>query len=300
MLACERNGGLPVASMSRGGSQGDVLCTPTKSKGRASSKSKGIVSSAENRNKATLDNQPSSADTPNSRALRPRSTNEQADRAIESKLGEVDPLVLDAKTNAKGQTLRQVVANEIRATRGQKQYLPSKFWIQQDKEFCIFGNPFESLPAVPDNEDVCDEIVSAVMTCHHENPATRSTDQLEHTLEYKTDVNRSELTFMLNASVQGPVISRQMAHRMRVIIMDIVGRLGLFNVYQDVWEVIRSCMDLVMHEEWVVKFSKAPKGLFANEQEVRESFMDAHGDKALKPFMPRDLVKAVEDSFLGS
>lgn len=117
-----------------------------------------------------------------------RHTDEQVDRAMSGKLGHIPPAVLEGKTNSKGLTIREYVAQAFKQASGKQGRLGSKFRCRVNEEFCLTHT---SDP--PPGEQLDSELVEMIHLCHHENPAARRTVALERYLEYCKPLNRLSL-----------------------------------------------------------------------------------------------------------
>jgi len=112
------------------------------------------------------------------RRCRRRDSDEIADRSVQGRLGHMPAGIWEGLRNAKGQSIRDVVKQEIGSKRQCKGRLSSKFWTGVFEDFGLSDSLAEQLAAPEGDEPEDEDLVQALAVLHHENPASRRTSQL--------------------------------------------------------------------------------------------------------------------------
>ena len=96
------------------------------------------------------------AGTPSPRCQQGRRTeDEAAARVIKLKLLDngYDPDLVRSARNSNGETIHDLVAQEIALTRGKQKYLKTEVWVRIHSEFYLNQTVFKALPEVPYDHD---------------------------------------------------------------------------------------------------------------------------------------------------
>ena len=108
------------------------------------------------------------------RRLNRRDTDEQASRTMQAKFYEqgYSQTVVESLRNSRGESIQDVVSEEIRMTRGKKKYLTTAFWRRVYSEFELKKGMFGKLPEQP--EYMCsEELEESLLPAYDENVTTR-------------------------------------------------------------------------------------------------------------------------------
>ena len=154
-----------------------------------------------------------------------RDTEAQVDRVIQSRLAPQFPIeAINGVVNARGEHVRTFIARHIRENRGSQRYLTSKFWTEFFTEFDLHVCMLNSMPQPGVEEDVDEQIVSALKVAHSDNPSKRSVEPVERLLETMRKPNYTEFYGLVAASPEARTMARHSSLRMNVAILVCIAR----------------------------------------------------------------------------
>ena len=154
-----------------------------------------------------------------------RDTEAQVDRVIQSRLAPQFPIeAINGVVNAKGEHVRTFIARHIRENRGSQRYLTSKFWTEFFAEFDLQVCMLNCMPQPCLEEEVDEQIVSALKVAHSDNPSKRSVEPIERLLETMRKPNYTEFYGLVAASQEAPTMTRHSSLRMKVAILGCISR----------------------------------------------------------------------------
>ena len=163
-----------------------------------------------------------------------RSSEDQVERVLESKLSEYSPAVLAAVRSADGMhTVREYLKTHIKQAYSSDKRLSTRFWVQF---FCDFADLKMTIadkllpPADADDEPINEELFEAIAAIHHANPARRTCEPLEAFLQHAQVLTKKEMFGLIHASMEGPLISRNVSNKLLTVILAYITRTVAFRV----------------------------------------------------------------------
>jgi hypothetical protein len=97
--------------------------------------------------------------------------------------------------------------------------LSAKFWVEFFEEFPLKRSAAEGLVPPAQVDPIRDDLLVAMTTAHHDNPACRSVEPLELFLLHTSPLNETELYGLLQSAIEGPVIKKASSYRILVSIL---------------------------------------------------------------------------------
>lgn len=162
------------------------------------------------------------------RRLQRRSTEDQVDRAIETTfLKKVPKEVLEGRRNEKGQSIREVLEQELRNKRKNGGRLSSRFKAGLHTDFQLNQSAAELLPEADppvEQEDMDKELLDRLGLIHHENPATRKTEPFLQYISVCGELTYAELVLTLRAIQEGPLVTRKSATKLAMAVLCYIAR----------------------------------------------------------------------------
>jgi len=221
------------------------------------------------------------------RRLDRRDTDDQADRAMETKFYEkgYSKTVVESLRNKGGDSIQDVVAEEIRRTRGKKKYLTTTFWRRVWEEFDLKMGMFGKLPQQP--EYLCSqELEDSLIPAYDDNMATRSITPFLRYLDIASPpLCQEELVAMLHSCTEGPTVTRKQSEKMLLSVLGYIGKHHLQEAFPRIWNLISSDMDAQMTAD----FKRWPLGA--------DSYLSGH-QLALSALIDKDVLRDVTQAVL--
>ena len=189
-------------------------------------------------------------------AVRLRTWDYNATRAIKIKLGQLPKTQIANNKDAKGQSLHSRVLAELQRLKPLGKHIGLDFWHQLIVEHNLVGGFASELPPPPASEVVDKELNLALSLCHDRNPAARSTAKLLRWMSYAAPPNRTELIGLLSGAGEGPSLSK--AHSLQICegLIKYIARVKANETYCDLWELVKDHFDSLLVSLWQKSQSK--------------------------------------------
>ena len=225
-----------------------------------------------------------------SRHLHRNSTEVQVERIVADRLKAFDPIEMATATGkSTGMSVNDYIGQEVRQKKAKNGRLCSNFWHRFHEEFKLGTGKFTHMDSADDpagEEALSDELLDAVGEAHKENPAARKAEPFVNFLEYAGEPSVTELRFMIEASREGPVITKKNSHRMLVAILAHIGRTKSHERFVHFWRAVKADFD---------KTFAAYAGALVGDARLRREFVRGNAH-ALAPLVDMALVSAMEDA----
>ena len=181
------------------------------------------------------------------RRLERRDTDEQVERAMKTKFYDqgYDESFISALRNAKGESIFEIISDEIKSTRGVRKYLATGLWRKLFQAFPLKHGMFAILPAGGEGH-VPEGLEDALLHAYSENPAARTIDPFKRYLDIAPKPDRDILLATIRACGEGPIIGRNQSHGMLLAVLQYIGKHQSHREFPDVWDCISSHMDAHM------------------------------------------------------
>jgi len=219
------------------------------------------------------------------RRLDRRDSEDKRDRAIASKLGDYDEIVLNTRRRkSDNKTIPEVVAEELRRLRPSGKYISTKFWAELVGEFDLTSPLFGNLPEVDEDADPEQGLIEALLIAQDQSRVLRSSEAFESHLRHCKPVDRTTLLVILQQSRESHVITRAQSRIMCLAILGHIGKHGLQTECIELRDHVRDAMEDILREE-IRRLSQ--KGL-------QRKFIVAGLDFRLRPFLDMEVMARVE------
>ena len=140
------------------------------------------------------------------RRLGRRDTLEQAERAKNTKLQHVDPLVIKTRVDANGQKMMSRICAEIRRIRPTNGYLSVKFWKALYRDYGLRASGFPTMPEYTEEDLIRDEFVDNLEPCLRKSKTERNIEpmrNIETGKTAKTDIDATRDAKMMRLFTRG-------------------------------------------------------------------------------------------------
>jgi hypothetical protein len=165
------------------------------------------------------------------RRLDRRSTDDQVDRIIDRKLAKKYPKeLIDGSVATDGTTPRQMIADEVRNTKTQGEYLKQELWVLFFAKFPVHRGLVALMPAPPANQEVRAEVLEALAPLHEKNPVLRQADHLAQFLSLANDLNETEIFGIVSASQQSLTVTESMYVKAMLALMRYAQRFATYKI----------------------------------------------------------------------
>ena len=178
-----------------------------------------------------------------SRPLKRRSTDEQVERCITTKLQGVPRQSLESRPLPCGRLLRTKLAADIRATRGSGR-LGSRYW-RGIRAFFGHRPELESIK-VDKTQPVSEELILGMQVMSETNTSLRSCERLVAYMETCPGLNPRELVGIMKVCSSPKLTTTQQAHQAVLSTLRCVARAGVMEQSMHILTAARDLIDTAM------------------------------------------------------
>ena len=191
----------------------------------AKAKSKAKVAPKATKSQATPKRPPPEPDQAADEASRKRvqlgrrDTDQQVERAMLTKLNHFPKSLISAKRNKQGQSIREVISNEVRRRRTDGGKLGARFWSQLFEAFDLSETVAYTLPEPEDNELPSSELLDVLSAAHNANPVKACVTPLERFLDHAPSLSATSTYGLLRAVMVCPTLPLHHAMKAQVAVL---------------------------------------------------------------------------------
>jgi len=163
------------------------------------------------------------------RRLGRRDTEDAVERLVTSRLARNIPAdVLAGRRNNSGQSIRDILAEEVRKTRKNGGRLSSKFWSCLRTDFQLDLSVADLLPPGEDlsQEEMDSELLDRLNLIHHENPAARKSEPFIQYMGMCGELRYAEFALTLRAIQESSVVHRTASTKLSIAVLGYIARMA--------------------------------------------------------------------------